>query len=83
MVRKLVSSEGERKVDQLIAIEKVKKLKEHGIPIDNDTPYIHSSTRGGKYAAFFPQKIKSHSSFVGFVIFIVAIVLIEVLSRLF
>lgn len=69
--------------DVLIAKEKAERLKSEGILIDDDTPYSHASTYGGRFHAFIPKHIRSNNVWVGLIIFLVMLVVIELLSRFF
>ena len=78
------SNQTEENGDVLIAQEKVKNLTKEGIPINNETPYSHTSTRGGAYRAFLPQRIKSGTRVIASVlIFIIIIMIVESARRLF
>lgn len=78
-----LADSAEKDAEALIAIEKVKVISKEGILIDNDTPYAHTSTNGGKLQAFIPRRIKSGSSLAGLFILIAVIVLVELLTHIF
>lgn len=74
----------EQQADLLVAQQQVEDVSKNGILLEsNDTPYSHTSTRGGKYAAFFPRRIRSGSSLLVFVIFVLALIAIELLRQFF
>lgn len=76
-------SADEVEADILIARKKVEEYRKNGILIDGDTPYNHSSTRGGKLAAFIPRRIRSGNSLWGFLILVLIILIGEALRRMF
>lgn len=78
------SNQPEENGDVLIAQEKVKNLRRDGILINTETPYSHTSTRGGAYRAFLPQRIKSGTRVVAsLLIFIIIIMIVESARKLF
>ena len=72
-----------KEADALIAAETVKALSKEGILIEDDVPYSHNSTYGGRRGAFYQKRIKSGSIWKPLVIFIVIILVIELIERVF
>lgn len=73
----------EKEADALIAIEKVKTIRKEGILMDDGIPYSHSSTYGGRFAAFIPKRIKAGNTALGLLIFLIVIITIELLKYFF
>lgn len=72
-----------KEADALIAAETVKALSKEGILIEDDVPYSHKSTYGGRRGAFYQKRIKSGGIWKPVFVFIVIIALVELIGYIF